>query len=706
MRKITYMAAGLAAWALLFALLNFLKNGHIERYLDEQAAMQNLAWEAAARMNQGTVRTYFHEYVMRPQTLEILNRAQDPARRANARAQLHHALDAVNRELQNEGFRQFHFHLPGGESLLRFHQPDAHGDNLFGVRYSVKTANTELRPVFGFEAGRVYSGFRSVFPIVDPQYGHLGSVELSMPFEALRKEISQLLPDWEFLFVVSGKQHERVLFDRQKSLYVPWVVHGGFWLEDPWRILPDSPKPVSDVAGCMVEGAANNPQVRALLESGQSGAVAVPVKNGDHALMLLTAVRDTQGELAGYLVGVRPTHEIVRFNWSLYYGLVIGAVLIVFLGLAIWHLSANRRHLQETNAKLDRALAAEKQFIASMSHEMRTPLNSVMGYLELLLDVGLRGQALEFAQKASRSAHHLFALINDILDLSKLEADQLELNNEPTDVAVLMRECADMIAPALKPGVDLRVEVCSVCCSPVLDAMRLRQIFINLLGNAAKFTHRGHIRFFCEADNKEASRIRIKFGVEDTGTGIDPQKMSELFKPFRRAHGRQYEGTGLGLYLSRALAERLGGTLEARSTPGEGSCFTVTIDIECCPERSVSMDGRRPAVLLIEEEPLAAEVARTLFAEAFDLAIEVAGSEEQALARLSAGGVDLVLLDMENPAINAPSLVRAVRAFNPDTPIAAVATAPFVQTGGIDAVLTKPLQKEPLARLLERVKGL
>lgn len=303
MRKFGYAAAAVTAWMLLYLLLTFLESGHRKRYLDEQTAMQNLAWEAATRMNHGAVRTYFNEYVMQPATLKILKAAQEPMGRPLSRAQLHHRLEGVNRRLQEEGFRQFHFHLPNGESLLRFHKPDAYGDNLFDVRFSVKIANTELRPVFGFEAGRIYSGFRSVFPIVDPDYGHLGSVELSMPFEALRKAIAELMPEREFLFVVSGKQHERVLFERQKNLYALWALHPDFWIEDPWRILPDAPKPLSSASGCMLKEAVGNPQLKALLDRGVSGTVAVPLEEGNHALMILTAVRDTQGELAGYLVG-------------------------------------------------------------------------------------------------------------------------------------------------------------------------------------------------------------------------------------------------------------------------------------------------------------------------------------------------------------------------------------------------------------------
>lgn len=674
-----YLLAAAFVWGGVVMLLDALRAGHEARYLAEQSAMQNLAWEAATRMNHGMVRVYFEEYVMQPETLALLKAAQDPARRDRARQMLFERLETVNAHMQADGFRQLHFHLPNGDSLLRFHQPERYGDNLFEVRHSIKIANTQLKPVFGFEAGRIYSGFRSVFPVVTPEGEHLGSVELSMPFEAVRKEIAELMPQWEFLFVVSAAQHEAILFDSQKPLYAPWLLHGGFWVEDPWRVLPDAPKPLSPAAGCMLQDAVGHPGLTALIDRGESGAVAIAQEAG-YALLALTAVRDTQHRLAGYLVGMRKTQEPQQLDISVAVGRLLAALFLAALALTLWWLHHNHLRLRQTKESLARALDAEKKFIASMSHEMRTPLNSVIGYLDLLQDEPLKAQASEFARRAHRSAHHLFALISDILDLSKLDAGQLELMLEPADVAALMHECAEMIAPNVQPGVELKVEVCPVCCTPMIDTMRLRQIFINLLGNAAKFTHAGHIRFFCEADTSEKTRIRLKFGVEDTGAGIAPQKMPELFKPFRRVHGSHYEGTGLGLYLSRTLAEHLGGELTVSSVPGEGSLFLLTLTIECCssPE-CISKGYEHLRVLLIEDEPLSIELARELFLNAFGIRLEVVPGTQKALERLSAGGVDLVLAGTPDADVE---LLR--RSF----------------PGVAADALHKPILKEQVARLL------
>ena len=696
----------------VLSVLEHLREGHQARYLAEQSAIQDLAWEAASRVNQRAVRVYFNEHVMHPETLALLKKAQDPSRRDEARRGLYDRLRDINEQMQQDGFRQLHFHLPNGESFLRFHQPDAYGDNLFGVRHSIEVANKQLRSVYGFEAGRIYSGFRNVFPVITPSGEHLGSVELSMPFEVVRKEIAALLGEWEFLFVVSAAQQEAVLFERQKSLYAPWAVHEGFWVEDPNRVLPDAPKALSIEAGCMLSGAAGHAGLRRLIDQGRSGAVAIKTPNG-YALLALTPTFDTQDRLSGYLVGMRGSEEPARLDESVHFGRWLSAFLIALLAVVSWRLRQNRKRLEQTKESLSRALDSEKQFIASMSHEMRTPLNAILGYQELLLELPLSSQALDFAQKANRSSQHLFALINDVLDLSKIEANQLDLASEPLDLPLLMQECAEIAEPGLRTGVALAFDCKRLDCVPLGDAMRLKQIFINLLGNAAKFTQAGQIDFLARTVLQEEKSVTIAFSVADTGTGIAPSRLGEIFKPFRRAHDGRYEGTGLGLYLSSLLAARMGGRLEVASKPGEGSVFTLTLPFACRALKAAPIvaDYSRFLVLMVEDMPLSAELAKALFERFFGIDLQIAATAEEAVSRVAREPFDLVFTDIQLPGTSGFEVAAQLKMQHPGLPIVAISAgasaedAKRAKAAGLADYLTKPIQKEQVAAVLARVLG-
>ncbi len=321
------------------------------------------------------------------------------------------------------------------------------------------------------------------------------------------------------------------------------------------------------------------------LQTRSSGAVVLSRPTDRYNILAFVALHSKEGDLRGWLVGLSRSDEPMLLDRSVQIGLSFAAALLIGLGLSGWWLYQSRRTLKTANLEMERALKAEQQFIASMSHEMRTPLNSIIGYQDLLLSLPLDADTRRYVERANRSAEHLLSLIGDILDLSKLHAGKLELNEEPIDIPALIEECRSIIAPNIRKGVLFEVGECPAEHPLLGDAMRLRQILLNLLSNAAKFTHQGAITVHCRVNSFEKGRCSLIIEVRDTGIGIAPDRLQRLFKPFKRAHGTQYAGSGLGLFLARNLAEQMGGSLEASSIEDRGSTFTLTLYLPYAPDQ-------------------------------------------------------------------------------------------------------------------------
>jgi signal transduction histidine kinase len=229
--------------------------------------------------------------------------------------------------------------------------------------------------------------------------------------------------------------------------------------------------------------------------------------------------------------------------------------------------------------RLARANMVKTEFLASMSHELRTPLSAILGFADLLItspkeQLSLR--ARESLERIKRNGEHLLALINDVLDLAKAEAGRIEMRLAPVNLALLTRACAAEV-DSLRLGKSLKLVV-DCGDSPIeasTDAQRVRQILLNLLSNAIKFTDEGEVTVTARASGGE-----VRIAVRDTGIGIPAHAMSELFRDFHQLEagdGRRYDGTGVGLALSRRLARALGGDIEVRSREGRGSTFTLVL---------------------------------------------------------------------------------------------------------------------------------
>jgi signal transduction histidine kinase/ActR/RegA family two-component response regulator len=396
--------------------------------------------------------------------------------------------------------------------------------------------------------------------------------------------------------------------------------------------------------------------------------------------------------------------------------------IVSMIGLVVLQESAQRQAHKLAQAK--------SEFLAKMSHEIRTPLNGVIAAADLMAATQLNDEQHELLDTLRLSAKTLLGIINDILDFSKIEAGRMVLETLPFTPTVLVEEVVSIMAPAAhSKGLTVRTELSSSLPHSVAgDPLRLRQILLNFVGNAIKFTARGEVVIRAMRLKKgEGQSAWLRFEVQDTGVGIPPEKQAGIFDAFTQADSsvtRQYGGTGLGLAICKRLVELMGGQIGVYSQPGQGSCFWFEVPLpviqENAPEETTAqpsgsalnsheLDGVR--VLLVEDNPVNQKVAIRML-QKLGCVVELAENGQQALEKLERASYDIVLMDMQMPVMDGLTATRLLRQREQQTghhQVVIALTANAMQTdrelcleAGMDDYLSKPLTLDALQVMLLR----
>lgn len=806
------------------------------------------AYRAAIEQHRLMVEAFLQNHLQHPQTLALIRDAmalpEDEAVRLRGR--LYRSLAPIYDRLAAQGIRQMQVFTPEGRSFLRLHQPDKYGDSLVEVRPSVRIVTKEQRPVYGFEVGRLISGFRFVFPLRDAQ-GFVAAAEISLSFKSLRNVLERIAPTHEYALVLA-EEAVGVIWQERRNLYGPADVSSRYLIEDPKLELPDT-APRSPTQRALDVQLARDPEVAAGLSQQRRFARAVYHDDAWWVAAFLP-IADVEGRHAGYLIGYAPVASLQAIYRDLYWQSAAAAGALLMLALALWRLVVSQARLADERKELttimetigdglyfsdrngivryvnpafvdllgwrpaqvigkpghplfhmppgsddkdsacnilaavaagqrysgeetfwradgralpveliaapvfehgrpngsvtvfrditirreaERALRqakeaaeavarAKSEFLANMSHEIRTPMNGVIGMAELLLDSPLTVEQRSQVKTLLDSAEHLMGILNDILDLSKIEAGAMVLHPAPFSPAELLEGARQMYAPlARKKG--LRFEVrCEEPLPPQLigDALRIRQVVFNLVSNALKFTEHGEIEIKL---SWHTQRLRIE--VHDTGIGLGPEVLARLFQPFEQADAsttRKYGGTGLGLALCKRFVELMGGEIGATSEVGKGSAFWFEIPCPAAPDAALAFDAGTPKtseksgwttarVLLAEDNAVNRRIAEAMLGK-LGIQVTTVADGQAAVEAWEKQAFDLILMDCMMPALDGYAATREIRrremARGSHVPIIALTASVLEEDrvrcrdAGMDDFLAKPINRAALEAALAR----
>jgi len=368
--------------------------------------------------------------------------------------------------------------------------------------------------------------------------------------------------------------------------------------------------------------------------------------------------------------------------------------------------------LTQVNKELEESLNNEKRFIASVSHELRTPLTAILGYTELMGDTPLDNRQKRYIDNIIQSSNHLLALVSDLLDVAKIGDNRIDLVPKEVDLDDILNDCANLIRSKVHKGVELITDIPMPEYKVKVDDKRVKQIFINLLSNASKFTKKGSIRFYIKSlEPIENNQLKFVAKVDDTGDGIPKEILDTLFEPFQSTDKTQ--GTGLGLYISQKLAQMMGGDITVESKEGVGSSFTVTLIIERTRKKEIGKALNSSSIMMFSKK---SSFLDNLTKEFVNLGVNFQNHDIQneditsSLVHMIASGrfYDIGIFDIDSFEQNTEYIAGTFRAINPNIKLIALVDedSSNINLNEFNRVVNKPISYQKFIKEVEETYDL
>ncbi len=364
--------------------------------------------------------------------------------------------------------------------------------------------------------------------------------------------------------------------------------------------------------------------------------------------------------------------------------------------------------LTEVNAELEASLSNEKRFIASVSHELRTPLTAILGYGELLDDTALNNKQKRYLDSMIQSSNHLLSLVSDLLDVAKIGDNKIEISPREVELDDILNDCANLIHSRIAKDVDFIVDIPMLEYTINADDKRIKQIFINLLSNAAKFTKKGSIRFYVKTiEELNNNKVKVVANVDDTGNGIPDEVANTLFNPFQSTDKTQ--GTGLGLYISQEISHLMDGQITVDSKKGVGSRFEVTFIVEKANKKEIGKTLKGANIMMFSTRDAFVEKVSKEFLNLgvnFQNHDVINGDITASLVQMVAAGrfYDMAIFDTNIFKNHTIDIAGTLRAINPDIKLVAVVDGENDKNfSDFDKMINKPIPHQRFIKQIEEV---
>ncbi len=519
--------------------------------------------------------TIYQEVINQPEIINLFKQAYlaDTAKQTEIRRELQTTLQSTYQNLRQKNLRQLHFHLPDGTSFLRMHKPQKFGDKLFDVRYSVKQVNLLKKPMQGFEEGRVYNGFRYVFPLFDGET-HIGSVETSVSFEAIHEEIAKLYP-LKYQLILKKEIVSHKVFSSEKSNYVPCPLSNDYMCEN------NQLRKMEDCHFCKTKMLEIDNKLRNRLNTQlakNNSFVAQTKLKGIHYVLNFYPIKNLQTQTVAYVVGYTENNHFVELRHELYVKLFVFSLLNLTIFLFIVHIQHNQELIQQKNQSLVRLNQDKNEFLGIAAHDLKNPLSAIQGLAEEIensYDELTKEEVIEFADLIHTSARRMFALITNLLEVSAIESGKFNFHFENVDLLPILQHIVQTYqTQAAAKQITIQFNFISQPYIAHADQNTAYQILDNLISNAVKYSPWQKTIYV----NIQIEAEFIRCDIKDEGPGLSQPDQQKLFGKFTRLSSKPTNGehsTGLGLFIVKKLVEAMHAKVWCESKLGQNTTFTV-----------------------------------------------------------------------------------------------------------------------------------